>query len=205
MSETPTTEPAKRLNLFAWGSLALGVVGIYGFMFMGAVVVAWIGVLGLIAGVVGRMKAKVLRRGRGVSFAGIVISCLLIPFFALPGIEARRTQAVELGVLRVMKTVNAAEVKYNSQFGRYAQSLTELGPSASNLVPAGIATGESMGYHFTLAGTPTGYTITAAPLDGRMSSRTFYSDQSLVIRENSGPEPATATSKAVESGNLRPF
>jgi hypothetical protein len=30
---------------------------------------------------------------------------------------------------------------------------------------------------------------------GNTGSRTFYSDQSMVIRENNGAEPATPTSK----------
>jgi hypothetical protein len=47
-----------------------------------------------------------------------------------------------------------------------------------------------------LTGTQGGYVINANPIAYNSSgSRTFYSDQSMVIRENYGPEPATATSK----------
>jgi uncharacterized surface anchored protein len=91
-------------------------------------------------------------------------------------------------------------VQCNSQFGRYARSLTELGPSASNLISADLAPGENRGYKFTLTGTPQGYTITAAPSAFRSaSSRTYFSDQSLVVRENYGPQPATSNSKVVGS------
>jgi type IV pilus assembly protein PilA len=75
---------------------------------------------------------------------------------------------LETSVLKAIQTLNTAHMQYNSQFGRYARSLTELGPSGSNLISTG--------------------------------SRTFYADQSLVIRQNYGPEPATANSRQVGSG-----
>jgi hypothetical protein len=77
-------------------------------------------------------------------------------------------------------------VQYNSQFGRYARSLIELGPSAADLISADFAVGERPGYKFTLKSMPTGYTITAGPSEF-WGSHTFYSDQSLVIRENVRP------------------
>jgi type IV pilus assembly protein PilA len=90
------------------------------------------------------------------------------------------------------------------QFGRYARSLTELGPSAADLIPADLSAGEKQGYKFTLTGTPTGYSIQAVPTAfGSTGSRTFYSDQSLIICENFGPQPATADSKEVGSVVVR--
>jgi len=72
--------------------------------------------------------------------------------------------------------------------------------SAANLISSDLAGGEKQGYRFTLAGTPSGYTITAVPVSfGSTGSRTFFSDQSLAIRENFGQEPATVNSKEVGS------
>ena len=97
----------------------------------------------------------------------------------------------ETAALKAIQTLNTAQVQYNSQFGRFAKSLAELGSSAF---------GEKFGYKFTLTGTPTGYAISAMPsVFGSAASRTFYSDQSLVIRENYGQEPATANSQEVGS------
>lgn len=116
-----------------------------------------------------------------------------------------RVYAPETAALKAIQILNTAQVQYNSQFGRFARSLTELGPSASNLISADLAAGEKYGYNFTLTGTPTGYTIAAVPSAFRSTgSRTFYSDQSLVIRENYGPEPATANSKVVGSVAANP-
>ena len=74
-----------------------------------------------------------------------------------------RDYAEETSALKTIQTLNTAQVQYNSQFGRFARSLTELGPSASNLISADLAAGEKYGFKFTLTGTPTGYTVAAAP------------------------------------------
>jgi hypothetical protein len=103
-----------------------------------------------------------------------------------------------------IRTLNAAQTQYQAQFGRFARSLAELGPpargpenaSAANLISAELAAGERQGYKFTLISTPTGYTTTAVP-STFCGSRTFYSDQTLVIHENVGPQPATASSKEI--------
>jgi len=47
-----------------------------------------------------------------------------------------------------------------------------------------------------MTGNQSGYAISAVPVAyGNTGSRTFYSDQTRVIRENDGPEPATAAVK----------
>jgi hypothetical protein len=52
------------------------------------------------------------------------------------------------------------------------------------------------GYKFTVGTIPGGYTINANPVVyGSDGTRTFYSDQTMVVRENYGPEPATPSSK----------
>ena len=102
----------------------------------------------------------------------------------------------ETAALKALQTLNTVQVQYNSQFGRYARSLAEL--SAADLISPGLAAGEKQGYKFTLTSTPTGYTTTAAP-STFCGTHTYYSDQSLVIRENAGPGPATAHSKEVRS------
>ena len=51
---------------------------------------------------------------------------------------------------------------------------------------------------FTLTGGPAGYTVSAVPVAYNVTgTRTFYSEQNMAVRENTGPEPATAQSKEV--------
>ena len=143
--------------------------------------------------------------GRAVAlFAVVGIPALF--YSSVPLGERRpyksRRYAQETAALRNLQIVNTAQVQYNSQFGRFARSLSELGPLASNLIPADLAAGERQGYKFTLLETPQGYSIQAVPVAfGATGSRTFYGDQSLILRENYGPEPATVSSKEVGGGS----
>jgi hypothetical protein len=62
-----------------------------------------------------------------------------------------------------------------------------------------MASGEKGGYKYTMQLTPVGYTINANPTAfNNTGSRTFYSDQSLTIRQNFGVEPATAASPEIK-------
>jgi len=111
-----------------------------------------------------------------------------------------RKYTQETAALRNLQVIGTAQVQYNSQFGRYARSLSELGPSASNLIPADLAGGEKQGYRFSLSETPQGYSAQAVPVAfGATGSRTFYGDQSLILRQNYCPEPATGNSKEIGS------
>jgi len=155
------------------------------------------------------MRRKRQRNGFSLIELLIVIAIILIIVtVALPKLNKARMYAQETAALKAIQTLNTAQVQYNSQFGRFAQSLTELGPpasgtdnaSAANLITADLAAGEKQGYRFTLAGTPAGYAITAVPVSfGSTGSRTFYSDQTLTVHENYGQEPATANSPEVGS------
>ena len=63
-----------------------------------------------------------------------------------------------------------------------------------------LAGGVNKGYKFTLTGTQGGYVINANPVNfGADGNRTFFSDQSMVIRQNFGQEPATATSAEMKN------
>jgi type IV pilus assembly protein PilA len=110
----------------------------------------------------------------------------------------------ETAALKAVQTLNTAQVQYNSQFGRYARLLSELGPSGSNLIASDLASGERQGYRFQLTVTPAGYSIQALPVVfGQTGSRTFYTDQTLVVRENFDPKPATRDSREVGTSRGR--
>src|SRR3979411_193573 len=108
-----------------------------------------------------------------------------------------------MGRVKAITTIPGAQAEYYSTFGKYADSLTALGPptsgnpnaSAADLVSGDLASGEKGGYKYTLQITPIGYTVNANPTAfNNTGSRTFYSDQSLTIRQNFGVEPDTAAS-----------
>ena len=150
------------------------------------------------------MKPNWRRRGFSLIELLIVISIILIiAAIAVPKMNKQLQLAREQAAIRQINTIHQAETQYYSQYGRYAANLTELGPPASgaggpaaaDIIPKNLAEGKNSGFIFTVAGSPTGYSVTAVPeAFGNSGSRTFFSDQTLVIRQNFTAEPATANS-----------
>jgi hypothetical protein len=92
----------------------------------------------------------------------------------------------EIAAIRALRAIHTAQVQYYSQYSEYAASLKELGE---------LASGTINGYRFVMTGNASGYVIHADPESfGKTGSRTFYSDQTMTIRQNYGQEPATITS-----------
>ena len=138
----------------------------------------------------------------------IVIAIILtILAVALPNVSKAKCSANETSVAKQIGTIHTGQAQYNSQFGKFAIALSELGPppngtdsaTAADLIPSDLASGKKNGFTIQLQGTPGGYTITANPdFYKGTGRRSFYSDQTLVIRDNWGPEPATASSPAIK-------
>ena len=150
------------------------------------------------------------RRRRGFSLIELLIVIaiiLIITAIAAPQVQKFLMSGRETAAIGDLRTIHQAETQYYSQFGRYAASLTELGPPASgaagtaaaDLIPKGLAEGKNAGYVFVITATPTGYAVTATPEQFNTTGRrTFYSDASLVIHNNWGAEPATAASPEIK-------
>jgi prepilin-type N-terminal cleavage/methylation domain-containing protein len=148
------------------------------------------------------------RRGFSLIELLIVVAIILIlAAIAAPKLNQNRMYTQETAAISQIKSIHTAQVQYYSQFGRYATALAELGPPASgaegmaaaNLLPEDLAKGKKTGYTFTVTGDANGYQIAAVPdAFGNTGRRTFYSDQSGVIKENWGAEPATITSKEIK-------
>ena len=146
------------------------------------------------------------RKRRGFSLIELMIVIaiiLIIATIALPKLNRAKMYAHETAAIKTLQTIHTAQTQYQSQFGRFATSLTELGPPQSgqpgpqsaDLIDNNLASGEKSGYKFIVTGNQSGYVISAVPVAyNSTGSRTFYSDQTMQIRQNYGPEPATAQS-----------
>ena len=151
------------------------------------------------------MRHRNPRRGFSLIELLIVIAIILIIItIAVPKLGKAKQFAQETAAIQALKTIHTAQVEYSSQYGRFANSLTELGPpatgassaAAADIIQSDLASGEKQGYKFTLTTNAGRYQIVAVPdTFGVTGSRTFFSDDTMVIRENNGPEPATASSK----------
>jgi type II secretory pathway pseudopilin PulG len=138
-----------------------------------------------------------------VALFGVIAIGGIVAAVAIPNLVTKRIAIQEIDAIRCVRLINTAQVQYFTQYDRYAGSLSELGPPAdgpagpasADILPASLAAGVRSGYTYTLQRSPTGYTVNANPVKyGSTGRRTFFSDESMVIRANPGPEPATAAS-----------
>ena len=74
------------------------------------------------------------RRRRGFSLIELLIVIaiiLIIITVAVPKFQRAQMFARDMGAQKAIQTIHQMEVQYQSQYGRYANSLAELGPPAS--------------------------------------------------------------------------
>lgn len=145
------------------------------------------------------------RRQRGFSLIELLIVIaiiLIILSIALPQMSKSRMHAQEMAAVATLKTINTVQTQYMSQFGNFAGSLAQLGPPPAGggaegpnnaaLISGSLASGTSGGYNYTITASPSGYAVSAVPKAfGSTGRRTFYTDQTGIIRQNWTQDPAT--------------
>jgi type IV pilus assembly protein PilA len=133
------------------------------------------------------------------AFGFLCVLGLITANIAVPNLRRAPLSAREIAAIQEIKTIHLAEKRYYSTFGKYADSLEALGPpssgaagpAAADLIPKSLAEGKIGGYVYTVTGTSAGYTVNAGPEKfGSSGRRTFFSDQTLIIRNNWSGEPA---------------
>jgi type IV pilus assembly protein PilA len=120
----------------------------------------------------------------------VVAIILIIAAIAIPNLLRAKIAANEASAVGSMRTLNTASVAYSTTFGNYPPSIASMGPASTpssttaDLIDSVLCTGTKSGYTFTWsAGTNnTSYNIVAAPVSTSTGFRTFYTDQSGVLR-----------------------
>jgi len=107
-----------------------------------------------------------------------------------------------------LRTLNTAQVTYwgGDEKKGFARSLEQLGPRGEDLIDPVLATGKKGGYHFVLVpgpveanGTIRHYIISARPSKVLVKGqRSFFTDESDVIRSTSENRAATASDPTIQ-------
>src|SRR6266852_2632672 len=140
-----------------------------------------------------------MRTDKGFSLIELLVVIaiiLIIMTMALPRLKEPKIQAQEMAALRAVTTIHTAQAQYQSQYGKFAPALLNLAPpasgfptaSAAGLIGPDLASGDRGEYKYNLQATEEGYIVTARPVTFNSTGRrSFYSDESLVLRQSSTP------------------
>ena len=139
------------------------------------------------------------RRVAGFSLIELLIVIAIIMIIlamAVPRLGKARMHALETGAVKSITTIHTAQAQYYSTFGKYAESLTALGPpvsgspnaSAAELISGDLASGDSRFCRDLLAHLP------VAPVSPSCSSARSAADCSASFLFN--PEPLAVSSPA---------
>jgi type IV pilus assembly protein PilA len=112
----------------------------------------------------------------------IVVAILaIIIAVAIPSLVNARIAANEGSAISSLKTILTSNEQYNTRYHEYAEFLSDLGDTG--YIDSLLAAGTKSGYVFNYVGNINDWNIVAAPeISGQTGHRSFYVDQSGVIR-----------------------
>ncbi|HEU0124497.1 MAG TPA: prepilin-type N-terminal cleavage/methylation domain-containing protein [Bryobacteraceae bacterium] len=127
---------------------------------------------------------------RGFTFMEMVIVVAIImaiAVVAIPSLQAARIRSNETSAVRMLHTLNTAQIQHQSETGKFASSL----PALRKWITPRLASGTHTGYLFGVEATPDGYRLTAQPERvGSTGQRIFHSDQTLLVTDGDGNDIA---------------
>jgi type IV pilus assembly protein PilA len=156
-----------------------------------------------------------MRKQNGFSLIELLIVVaiiLIIAAIAIPNLIRAKMSANEASAIASMRTINTSCVEYSTTYNiGFPASLANLGPAApassasADLIDSILSGSIKGGYVFTYtagtadaSGSVNAYTLTAVPsVPGATGQRTFFTDQTNVIRQDSSGSGADANSTPI--------
>ncbi len=152
--------------------------------------------------------------GNGLT-AVFFLTAALLPLCAAGQGSAEPSEANEAHAVGCLRTINTAAVTYSATYHKgFSRTLVALGmtpdwktptASAAGLIDAKLTSGRHSGYLFTYKEGPVDdkgltntYTVSARPIKWHEGLRSFFTDQSGVIRGTEENRAATAKDPPIE-------
>ncbi len=174
----------------------------------------------------GSLKGRRMKKQKGFSLIELLIVVaiiLIIAAIAIPNLMRSRLAANEASAVSSMRTINTAEVTFNSTYGIGYGTLSALStplagcPTATSaaacLIDINLGTGTKAGYSFnavpsvgagTTASPYVSFNSTGVPVSpGHSGQSDFCSDESGVIRRD--PSGAAGVVAACSTSGLNPL
>ena len=125
----------------------------------------------------------------------VVLVIGIISALSMPNLVKSKMAAHESSAISAVRSIVTAQITHavKTGSGNFAADLTEL--EAANLIDSALGSGTVEAYSFSVSGSGIQYTIDARPLVyGSSGVRSFFSDESGVIRYTTADAAATANS-----------
>ncbi len=139
-----------------------------------------------------------VRNEKGFSLTELLISVAVISVISaivVPTFLQSRIAVNEVAAIKVVGDVLSSQMTYASTKGMGSYSPDLSGLQEAGLLDGLLGPGTALGYTFYVSGSNSSFSIHARPLAfGSSGTRSFFSDQTGVIRYTTDDNPATATS-----------
>ena len=139
-----------------------------------------------------------MRSEKGFSLTELLISVAVISVISaivVPTFLQSRIAVNEVTAIKVVGDVLSSQMTYASTrgMGSYSPDLSAL--EEAGLIDGVLEEGTALGYTFSVSGNSATFSIHARPLVfGSSGTRSFYCDQTGIIRYTTDDAPATSTS-----------